>query len=99
MEDSQRECASAASAYRQGDKGRQVAQGTSLATPADPLVQRQSPGGQTSDRKPRQEHSGSRSGCVERSQEQMDGHTPPAATRVYSPSPAQGVYPETQRDQ
>ena len=37
-----RERASAASAYREGNTGRQMGQGESLATPADPLVQRQS---------------------------------------------------------
>src|SRR6266446_2193182 len=65
MEDSQRDCASASSTYRSGNEGRQVAQGASLATPAYPLVQRQIPCRETSDRKPREEHSRDRQSDME----------------------------------
>jgi len=46
--------ASAPSAYREGDTGRQTQQGESFAAIAHPLAQRQSAGRATSDREPRQ---------------------------------------------
>ena len=48
----------AASTHREGNTGRQVGEGESPPTSADPLVQRKSNCRQTSDRKPRQEHAG-----------------------------------------
>src|ERR1700686_1395580 len=44
------------SAYRAGDEGKQMGQGASLATPADPLVQRQGFSRSTSDGKQWQEN-------------------------------------------
>src|ERR1700682_2180594 len=44
------------SAYRAGDEGKQMGQGASLATPANPLVQRQSSRRSTSDGKRWQEN-------------------------------------------
>ena len=49
-----RQCASASSTHRQGNKGKEMGQGESLATPLNPLVQRQSPCRATSDGKPGQ---------------------------------------------
>src|SRR5467141_3587954 len=44
------------SAYRAGNEGKQMGQGASLATPADPLLQRQSSRRSTSDGKQWQEN-------------------------------------------
>ena len=83
--------ASAPGAYREGDTGRQVGQGESLATPADPLVQRQSPCRATSDREPRQEHTGRGPGHLEHPGGENDGD-PALRQRGYQPRPLRRVY-------
>ena len=58
----ERQRAPSPGAYREGDTGRQVEQGASLATPADPLVQRQGACREASDGEPRQADAGRRRG-------------------------------------
>src|SRR5205823_14458443 len=50
------EGASAPGAYREGDEGRQMGQGESFATAANPLALRQSTGRLASDEQSRQKH-------------------------------------------
>ena len=63
-----------------------MGQGQSLATPADPLVQRQSPCRATSDGKPRQTHAGRRWDNLERPGEEGTGHARARATRAITPN-------------
>src|SRR5258708_9689967 len=87
-------CASAPSAHRQGNTGRQMGQGESPATFADPLIQWQSSCCETSDGKPRQDHPWSRQRHLGYSRKEGTGHTHAQATRL-SPSTAEaGVYPK-----
>ncbi len=88
--------ASAPSAYRQGNTGRQMGQGESPATRADPLVEWQSPCRQTSDGNPRQEHRRSGQRPLGHSRKEGTRRTNAQATRLPS-SPAQaGVHSKKQ---
>src|SRR5258707_13670610 len=90
-------CASAPSAHRQGNTGRQMGQGESPATFADPLIQWQSPCCETSDGKPRQDHPWSRQRHVGYSRKEGTGCTNAQATRL-SPSTAEaGGFPKKQK--
>ena len=80
------ERASAPSAYREGDTGRQMGQGESLATSADPLVQRQSAGRQTSDGKSRQTDSWRGRGDLEHPGEESTGRAARCANGAIAPS-------------
>ena len=68
-----RKRASAPGAYREGNAGRQMGQGQSLATSAHPLVLRQSPCCSTSDGKPGQETPGVDGDHLEHAPEESNG--------------------------
>ena len=82
---------SAPGPYREGDPGRPMGQGESLATPADPLVQRQGPGRATSDGEPRQAHAGGGRDDLGHAGEE-DGGGPRAAAAGLPPPPLRRVY-------
>src|SRR5713101_7178567 len=63
------------------------------------IAERQGPCCTTSDRKPRQEHSGDRYSPLERPGKQRNGSTPDAATRVQGPPAATRVHPDIQREE
>src|SRR5438270_6726018 len=81
----------------QGNTGRQMGEGEGPATPADPLVQWQSPCRETSDGKPRQDHPWSRQRHVGYSRKEGTGCTNTQATRVSSPTTEAGVHSKKQQ--
>ena len=90
--------ASAPGAYREGDAGGQMGQGQSLATSADPLVQRQGPGRPTSDGKPRQATLRAWTGRLWNTPEKKaTAIARSAAARLPTPTAAAGVHPQEQR--
>lgn len=97
MADGPRDGAAAARASRAGTDGRSGAQGARPATRADPLVERQGPGGTTRDSTPRPAHAGERYRPLARPGQHRQGSTPEAATRVPGPPAATRVPPAIQR--
>src|SRR2546430_364814 len=85
------------SAYREGDEGRQMGQGASLATPADPLVQRQSSRRATSDGKPRQENPWCGPRNLGHPREEDTGRTRTQAQWLSTSAPSTCLYPEIGR--
>ena len=86
--------ASAPGAYRAGNSGGPMGQGQSLAAPAHPLVQRQTRGGATGDRKSWSTHGGCGPRRLEHTrQEDARGPDPPPAGVSASAAPA-GLHPE-----
>src|SRR5260221_6005736 len=89
--------ASAASAYRQGNTGRPMGQGESLATSADPFVQRQSLGRETSDRESRQAHARGGPGDLEHPNEEGGGHPRVTAKGLPASTPPRLVHSKEAR--
>jgi len=86
-----------ADADSEGYAGRRLAQGESLATLADPLVQRQGTGGATSDREPRQADGRRRPRAVEHADLQMEGcQCDQAAEGVPTAAFEAGLHPTTE---
>src|SRR5205823_4523695 len=86
------------SAYREGDEGRQVGQGSCPAALADPLVQRQDVCRETGDGEPWTQNSGSRWGNLGTPGTQDEGRTPTAATWLSTQTAAASVHRETRHD-
>src|SRR6516165_3405250 len=82
------------SAYREGSEGRQMGQGESLATSADPLVQRQSSRRSTGDGKPRQENPWCGPRNLGHPREEDTGHTGTQASGLSTSAPSTCLYPE-----
>lgn len=72
-----RKCQETASPYREGNQGRQVGESQIPPASANPLVQRQSIGRQTSDRKPRQANTRSGQGNMVHTNSQISGRNVP----------------------
>ena len=89
--------ASAASAYRKGNPGRQMGQSTILATSANPLVQRQSLGRQTSDRKSGQTHPWGRWRNLGYPKEEDASRTRTEPKRVSTPAITASLHSKEQR--
>ena len=86
----------AAGAYRKGYAGRQMGQGESPATFADPLVQRQSSGRQTGDREPRQKNTGRGRRYVVDTGSQIDRRDVLNAKGISSDAAQTRIHPQTQ---
>lgn len=89
--------ASAPSASREGDPGRQMGEGASPATSADPRVLRQDAGGQTGDGQPRHTDPWGGWGPLGDAGAHSPGGDHPMPTWVSSPPVAQGVSPAKHR--
>lgn len=88
----------AASAYREGHTGQTVGQGESPATPADPLVQRQSIGRAAGDRKPGQENSRSGRGNLGDTDAKRESSKRNETAWVSLSTAEAGVHPQEQRE-
>ena len=89
--------ASAPGAYCEGNEGRQMGQGQSPATFADPLVQRQGSCRTTSDGKQRWCNPRSGRSHLEHSPEESNGHSHAQATRVSSSTAQACLYSQAKR--
>src|ERR1700688_4449154 len=76
----------------EGNTGRQLAQGESLATDADPLIQCESAGSQASDREPRQENGWCRRRAVGHTTDQGCGHCPIEEAAVSTLATTEGLH-------
>src|SRR5215471_10877695 len=90
----QRQRAASPGAYREGDEGRPVGPGSSPATPADPLLQRQGACRAEGEWKPRQENAWGGQGDLEHLGAEMDSRAPADATRVSTAAAEASVYTE-----
>jgi hypothetical protein len=86
--------ASAPNAYRPGDEGRQMGEGQSPPTSADPLIQRQSACRATSDGKLGQKNLGRRRRNLDYAQSKDESHRPTSAARISTKTAEAGLYPK-----
>src|SRR5216683_8057095 len=82
----------------EGNTGRQMAQGKSLATDADPLVQCESAGSQASDREPRQENGWCRRRTVGHTADQDCSNCPIEEAAVSTLATTEGLHSKTGKE-
>src|ERR1700693_4627402 len=88
--------ASAPGPYREGNSGKEVGQGQSLAAPLDSFVQRQGISRTTSDRKPGQEDPRRGQGDLGYAGKESTSHTRPQAKRLPTSTAQARLYPQEQ---